>query len=320
MLLEVKNLKTYFFTRYGVVKAVDGVNFSIDRGETLGIVGESGSGKSVTASSIVRLIPRPAARIMGGEIWFEGRNLLAITEKEMREVRGKHIGIILQDPLTSLNPVFSVGYQIAEPLKIHRHMKGGALTREVARLLRLVGIPEPESRAANYPFQYSGGMRQRVVGAIALTCKPSLLIADEPTTSLDVTVQAQYLNLLRELQQQLNLGIIFITHDFGIVAKMCNRLAIMYAGRIVETGEVVELFDRPAHPYTEALLRSVPRLHDSVGRLYQIEGQPPHLDNLPPGCSFAPRCPSTMDRCRKEYPPLTRVSPGHAAICWRIKA
>lgn len=315
-LLHVENLRTHFFTRWGVVKAVDGVSFSLRERETLGLVGESGSGKSMTCLSILRLVPKPAGRIVGGRILFEGRDLLSVSEKEMRKYRGRKISMILQDPLSTLNPVFTVGAQVREPLRIHRLIGRDALKQRVLELLRLVRIPAAESRLENYPHQFSGGMRQRVVGAIAIACQPKLLIADEPTTSLDVTIQAQYLRLLKEIQRQSNLAIIFVTHDLGIVAKVCDRVAVMYAGRIVEATAVRELFGAPAHPYTQGLLRSLPRLDQRVARLASIEGTPPLLSRLPPGCPFAPRCSKVMPVCREQYPPTTLLTPSHEVACW----
>ncbi len=316
-LLEVKGLRTHFFTRRGVVKAVDGVSFSLRAGETLGIVGESGSGKSVTALSLVRLVPQPAARIVGGQVLLEGEDLLRKSEADMRRIRGAKIAMIFQDPLTSLNPVLSIGSQGTEAIPLPQGLRGPSLWERAVDILRKLKIPSPEQRMSNFPHQMSGGMRQRVVGAIAISCEPRLLIADEPTTSLDVTVQAQYLRLLKEIQAEAGLAILFITHDFGVVAKMCDRVAVMYAGRIVEMAGVRDLFTTPAHPYTEALMRSVPKLEEQVDRLYSIEGQPPAPDRLPLGCPFAPRCPYVMDRCRQEYPPEVTISRGHTASCWR---
>lgn len=314
--LEVRDLKTHFFTRWGVVKAVDGVSFSLGEGETLGLVGESGSGKSITCLSILRLVPKPAGRIVGGQILFGGHDLLALSEKEMRKYRGRQISMILQDPLSTLNPVFTIGAQVREPLRIHHLVEPDSLKQRVLELLRLVRIPAAESRLENYPHQFSGGMRQRVVGAIAIACQPKLLIADEPTTSLDVTIQAQYLRLLKEIQRQSNLALLFVTHDFGIVAKMCDRVAVMYAGRIVEQAAVRELFTAPAHPYTQGLLQSLPKLDQRVARLPSIEGAPPLLSNLPPGCPFAPRCPKVMPLCREQYPPTTPLTASHQVACW----
>jgi len=315
-LLQVKDLKTYFFTRSGVGKAVDGVSFSLHEGETLGLLGESGCGKSVTSLSIVRLVPKPAGRIVSGEVLFEGRDLLKLPEEEMRHYRGKKIAMILQDPLSTLNPVFSIGGQVAEPLRVHRVVPRSKIRERVSKLLSLVRIPAPETRLEDYPHQFSGGMRQRVVGATAIAAEPKILIADEPTTSLDVTIQSQYLRLLKDLQRESNLSIIFITHDLGVVARMCDRVAVMYAGKIVEELPVGELFDHPAHPYTEGLLRSIPQMDKRVRRFPSIDGSPPVVHQLPSGCAFAPRCPRVMDICRKEYPPVTRLQPTHTVACW----
>jgi oligopeptide/dipeptide ABC transporter ATP-binding protein len=315
-LLEVRDLKTYFFTRRGTLKAVDGVSFSLAPGETLAVVGESGSGKSVTALSLLRLVPEPAGRIVEGEILLEGQNILKLRPREMRRVRGSRISMVLQDPMTSLNPAFSIGDQVGEAVRLHQGVGGGELRRRVAEALSRLKIPSAESRMFDYPHQMSGGMRQRVSGAIALSCQPRLLIADEPTTSLDVTIQAQYMELLREIQERFQISIIFITHDFGIVAATVHKVAVMYAGKIVEMGTTEEIFDNPAHPYTEALLRCVPRSDRLEARLVDIPGQPPDLANLPSGCSFAPRCPKAMDRCWEAYPPEVEVSPGHVTKCW----
>ena len=316
--IEVKDLKTYFFTSRGVVKAVDGVSFGVKEGETLGLVGESGCGKSITCLSILRLVPRPAGHIVGGEIIFDGENLLSKNEREMRQIRGKRISMILQDPMTSLNPVFTIGDQVAEPVRIHQKLNKLMVWEKVKEMLRLVRIPSPEVRMREYPHQMSGGMRQRIAGAMVLSCQPHVLIADEPTTSLDVTIQAQFLRLLKEIQQQSNLSMIVVTHDFGIVAKVCDRLAVMYAGKIVESAPVRELFNNPVHPYTNALLNSLPKMEVKMDKLYSIEGQPPELHALPPGCSFAPRCPEAKDICMQEYPPQSAVKEGHYTSCWLI--
>jgi oligopeptide/dipeptide ABC transporter ATP-binding protein len=316
-LLEVKQLQTFFFSEQGtrVVRAVDGVSFTLTEGETLGIVGESGSGKTVTSMSILRLLPA-AARIVGGEIWFAGENLLTKSEREMRQVRGSQITMILQDPMMSLNPLFTIGEQIAEPLRIHRGLRGGTVIERIKEVLRGVRIPSPEVRMREYPHQMSGGMRQRIVGGISIACDPRLLIADEPTTSLDVTIQAQYLKLLKDIQQQNGLAMIFITHNIGIIARMCDKVAVMYAGRLVERAPVRMIFNQPAHPYTEALLHAVPSLTDRSERLWSIEGQPPDPANLPTGCPFNPRCPKAEDRCRREVPPEFQVGDNHYARCW----
>ena len=316
--LKVENLRTYFRTRWGEVKAVDGVSFELRKGETLGIVGESGSGKSVTMLSMMRLIPMPPGRIVEGSITLDGEDLLQLSESEMSKVRGSKIALIIQDPMTSLNPVLSIGNQVTEAIRIHQDIPKRSVMEKALEVLRKVNIPAAESRVRDYPHQMSGGMRQRVVGAIGISCQPLVLIADEPTTSLDVTIQAQYLKLLRDLQQESGLSLIFITHDFGIVAKMCDRVAVMYAGRIVEEGAVRDIFNAPSHPYTEALLASVPKMEEDVDRLYAIEGQPPLLHDLPVGCAFADRCQYVMDRCHEEYPPEFPVAEGHYSACWRL--
>lgn len=323
VILEVKDLRTHLFTKRRVVKAVDGVDFYLREGETLGIVGESGSGKSMTALSLLRLEPKPAGRIVSGEIWLNGENILEKSEKEMRKIRGRVISMILQDPQTSLNPVFTIGDQVIEALKIHnRGNDQRSLLERAIDVLRQVRIAAPERRVSDYPHQMSGGMKQRTVGAISISCEPEIIIADEPTTSLDVTIQAQYLRLLRDLQKATGLSIIFITHDFGIVAKMCDRVMVMYAGRIVEHGPVRAIFDQPSHPYTQALIHSVPKVEERVEQLFSIPGQPPALWDLPSGCRFAPRCMYADDRCHEEYPPsfagLSRDNE-HTADCWRLE-
>lgn len=315
--LKVEDLKTHFFTRSGVVKAVDGISFEVAKGETLGIVGESGSGKSMTAWSILGLVPQPTGKIIGGKIMYHGEDLLQKDESEMREIRGKGICMVMQDPLTSLNPVFTIGNQLIESLKMDSKESKATLIQKAIQLLSNVRIPAPESRLSVYPHQMSGGMRQRVVGAIAMSRAPSVLIADEPTTSLDATIQLQYLRLLKEIQAETGAAILFITHDFGVVARMCDRVAVMYAGKIVEQASVLELFDNPQHPYTEALLKSVPDLNEDVEFLPSIEGQPPTLDNLPEGCAFAPRCPHAFDKCNV-YPDEFSVDKDHVASCWRL--
>ena len=317
--LDVQDLQTHFRTKFGTVKAVDGVTFSLKRGETMGIVGESGSGKSVTVLSLMRLVPIPPGEIVGGKIFLDGEDILELSELEMVKVRGSKIAMILQDPMTSLNPVFQVGSQVGEAIHIHQKLQGNTLLDRVIHVLRQVKIPAAESRIKDYPHQLSGGMRQRVVGAISISCEPKVLIADEPTTSLDATVQAQYLKLLKDIQEESDLAIVFITHDLGIVAKMCDKVAVMYAGRIVETGNVRDIFYSPKHPYTEALLGSLPRLDVDVTRLDSIPGQPPALHDLPPGCPFAPRCKYAMDKCLEEYPPVYTINEGHSARCWRLE-
>ena len=316
-LLEVRHLSTHYVSARGarVTRAVDDVSLTVGEGETLGIVGESGSGKTTLALSLLRLLP-PAARIVSGEIWFEGEDLLTKSHREMRRVRGKRIAMILQDPLASLNPLFTVGDQVAEPLRVHEGASRGSAWAQARELLRAVRIAAPETRAREYPHQLSGGMRQRIVGAIAISCGPRLLIADEPTTSLDLTIQAQYLRLLRDLQRERGLAMIFITHNLGIVARMCDHVAVMYAGRLVEAGPVVRIFSSAAHPYTQALLESIPRMADGRKRLTAIDGQPPDPVALPPGCAFHPRCPKVLERCRREAPPEVRVAASHTSRCW----
>ena len=316
-LLELVNYSTHYVSARGtrVTRAVDEVSLALEAGETLGVVGESGSGKTTLALSILRLLP-PAARRVSGEILFEGENLLDKSPNEMRRIRGKRIAMILQDPMASLNPLFSIGDQVSEPLRVHESMPRRSAWARARELLKSVRIPAPESRVREYPHQMSGGMRQRIVGAIGISCEPRLLIADEPTTSLDLTIQAQYLNLLRELQVQHHLALIFITHNLGIVAKMCDRVAVMYAGRLVESGPVRQIFNTPKHPYTRALLESIPRMSDSRSRLTAIDGQPPDPAALPTGCAFHPRCPDVMDRCRSEAPGETQVAPGQTTRCW----
>jgi oligopeptide/dipeptide ABC transporter ATP-binding protein len=316
-LLELDNLSTHYVSARGtrVVRAVEGVSLRIYPRETLGIVGESGSGKSTLALTILRLLPR-AAQIASGRMMFEGEDLLQKSEAEMRRIRGKRIAMILQDPMASLNPLFTIGDQVAEPIRVHEGTGRTEAWRRAFDLLKAVRIASPQTRLRQYPHEMSGGMRQRIVGAIAVSCEPRLLIADEPTTSLDVTIQAQYLNLLRELQRAHGLALIFITHNLGIVAKMCDQLAVMYAGRVVEQGPVRQVFNAPTHPYTQALLNSIPRLSNSDRRLAAIEGQPPDLAALPPGCAFAPRCPSVLDRCRITSPPEITTGDGYTVRCW----
>jgi oligopeptide/dipeptide ABC transporter ATP-binding protein len=316
-LLQVTELETHYVTFGGarVVKAVDRISFTLNEGETLGIVGESGCGKSTTCQSIVGLLPA-AARIVGGSIAFRGEELTHKRPREMRRIRGAEIAMILQDPMASLNPLFSIYRQVAEPAYYHRAMRGRSLRKRVRELLNAVRIPSPAERMREYPHQMSGGMRQRIVGAIALSGGPKVIIADEPTTNLDVTIQAQYLDLLKDLQQQAGIAIIFVTHNLGIVARMCDRLAVMYAGKIVESGSVRELFDTPHHPYTRALLGSMPKL-GSKEPLLAIPGQPPDLANLPSGCAFHPRCREAMPECAGAEPEDVRVAAGRTARCWR---
>src|SRR2546425_5617189 len=318
-LLEVRDLRTYIYTRRGVVHAVNGASFSVQRGETLGIVGESGSGKSMTCLSIMRLVPEPGGRIVSGEILFNGEDLLHKSPEEMRQVRGAQIAMILQDPMASLNPAFTVGTQIAEPLRLHRGLRGREVRTRVVELLQQVGISAPEQRVTAFPHQMSGGMRQRVAGAIAISCQPSLLLADEPTTSPDVTIQTQYLRLLKDIQRETGLGMVFVTHDLGIVAKLCDRVAVMYAGRIVETGTTRDIFNRPRHPYTIGLLNCLPTLRRGRERLTAIEGQPPDLAHVPPGCAFAPRCALAEPRCAETRPRLEAAGPEHLVACLRAE-
>jgi oligopeptide/dipeptide ABC transporter ATP-binding protein len=314
--IEVQDLRTHLVTRWGTIKAVDGVSFAVSEGETLGLVGESGSGKSMTCLSIVRLVPRPAARILGGRVRLDGEDLLPKSEREMQQIRGRKVAMVLQDPMSSLNPVFSIGMQMREPIAMYHGLRGRPLTERAANLLASVRIPSPAARLRAFPHQLSGGMRQRVVGAMAIAAPPRLLIADEPTTSLDLTIQAQYLALLKELQQRHRLAMIFVTHNLGIVARMCDRVAVMYAGRIVEMGPVRAIFKAPAHPYTRALLQSIPRLGAKLDRLTAIDGQPPDLARLGAGCAFAPRCPEAMERCWREAPPEITLSGGRVTRCW----
>ena len=317
-LLELRGLSTHYESARGtrVTRAVDDVSLSLERGKTLGIVGESGSGKSTLALSIMRLLPT-AARIVGGQIRFEGEDLLAKSPREMREIRGKRIAMILQDPMASLNPLFTVGDQVSESLRVHEGASRKTAWTRARGLLEAVRISAPAARMTEFPHQMSGGMRQRIVGAIAVACEPRLLIADEPTTSLDLTIQAQYLSLLRELQREHDLAMIFITHNLGIVAKMCDAVAVMYAGRVVEAGPIRQIFNKPAHPYTRALLDSVPRLtDDSHARLPAIDGQPPDPSAPPAGCAFHPRCPQALERCREQAPPSLTVAVAQTARCW----
>lgn len=315
-LLEVKNLKTSFFTHVGEVKAVNDVSFDVYEGQTVGIVGESGSGKSVTSMSIMRLIA-PPGKIVDGQIIFEGKDILKLSEKEMRDIRGNKISMIFQDPMTSLNPVFTIGNQLIEAIKIHNKVSKAQAKKRSIEMLKLVGIPTPERRLSQYPHEFSGGMRQRVMIAMALSCNPKLLIADEPTTALDVTIQAQILDLLKKLQQQLKMSIILITHDLGVVADICQKVIVMYGGIIVEEGTVDDIFYNPKHPYTWGLLRSVPKMHLGLKkRLVPIEGQPPDLLKPPKGCPFAPRCEYAMRVCLQVRPPLFEVGDGHRSRCW----
>lgn len=315
-LVEVKNLKTYFFTEDGVVPAVDGVDFSIKEGETLGIVGESGCGKSVTSLSILRLVPSPPGKITDGEILFRGENLLQKSEAEMRKIRGNDISMIFQEPMTSLNPVFTVGEQIAEAIELHQGLDKKQAMDKAVEMLKLVGIPSAEKRVYDFPHQMSGGMRQRVMIAMALSCNPSLLIADEPTTALDVTIQAQILELMKDLKKKLNTSIMLITHDLGVVAEMAENVLVMYAGKVVEYADVKTIFKEPRHPYTIGLMESIPRLDQPREKLYVIEGTVPNPFEMPKGCRFHPRCPEARDICINREPALIADN-NHQVCCWK---
>ncbi len=318
-LLEIKNLKTYFYTDYGVVKAVDGINLHVGEQETLGIVGESGSGKSVTGLSLLRLIPSPPGKIVEGDIVFQGHNLLLLREKEMRKIRGNKISMIFQEPMTSLNPVFTIGNQIAEAITLHQGLKRKEAYEKTIEALRMVGIPGPEERIKHYPHQMSGGMRQRVMIAMAISCEPALLIADEPTTALDVTIQAQILDLLRDLKQTLNMALILISHDLGVIAEMADRIAVMYGGSIMEYAHASEIFRHSRNPYTRGLLRSLPYHQKRKSRFKTIPGQVPDPLNLPDGCKFHPRCDMVINICRDIEPEFEEVIPGHWSKCHRSR-
>lgn len=316
-ILEVSDLRTVFWSRKAKVHAVNGVSFHLNRGELLGVVGESGSGKSVTMMSIMKLLPMPPAEIVSGKALLGDRDLLSLDARELRKVRGAEIGFVFQDPMSSLNPVLTVGYQLMEPLRTHLGLSWSAARRRAIELLALVGIPLPQERIKDYPHQFSGGMRQRVMIAIALACKPRILIADEPTTALDVTIQAQVLELVKKLRREIGMGIVWITHDLGVVAGIADRVMVMYGGSVVECAAVDELFENPRHPYTRALLATLPRVDmPSNERLKSVAGQPPHLTVLPESCPFAPRCPHAFDRCHAARPPLLPVGEGHDAACW----
>lgn len=318
-LLEVRNLKTYFETEDGTVPAVDGVDFWLDKGTTLGIVGESGCGKSVTSLSIMGLIPNPPGKVVEGEILFEGEDLLKKSEAEMRRIRGNEISMIFQEPMTSLNPVFTIGNQIMEAIILHQKLSKADARAKAIEMLRLVGIPSPEKRIDEYPHQLSGGMRQRVMIAMALSCNPKLLIADEPTTALDVTIQAQILDLMRKLRDELGTAIMLITHDLGVVAELCEQVVVMYAGKIVERGDVKTIFARPTHPYTLGLLGSIPKLNSDQRRLQAIPGVVPNPAFMPKGCRFHPRCKYAVEQCKLAQPTLTDLGNGHEVACWRYK-
>ena len=319
-LLVVDDLATYFYTRRGVTKAVDGVSFTLEAGETLALVGESGSGKSVTCLSLVRLVPEPAGRVVRGRVLLDGEDLLRKSPNEMRRVRGRKIATVLQDPMTSLNPSLTIGVQVGEVLRLHQGVRGRALRGRIVDALKRLRISAADTRVHQYPHQFSGGMRQRVSSAIALSCAPQLLIADEPTTSLDVTIQAQYLELLKEVQASAGVAVILVTHDFGIVAANADRVAVMYAGKVVEMGTTLQVFNDPRHPYTRALLRCLPDVGLKREQLVEIGGQPPDLAHLPPGCPFAPRCPERQPICEQAFPEAVTVEDGHTASCWLASA
>ena len=319
-LLDVRDLQTQFATSGGIVRAVDGVSWDVQAGETVALVGESGCGKSVSALSVMRLVAAPAGRIVGGEILFKGRDLLTVSEDEMRRVRGREITMIFQEPMTSLNPVLSIGRQLTETLEIHLGMTPAQAQARAAEMLSLVGIPDGARRLRQFPHQFSGGMRQRIMIAMALSCDPALILADEPTTALDVTIQAQILELMKSLSRRLGVAILMITHNLGVVARYADRVNVMYAGKIVERGTAREIYGDPRHPYTLGLLRSVPRLDEPRrAKLRPIPGQPPDLSRLPAGCSFAPRCAYVVDRCREQVPPLDEVAGEHVSACWLAK-
>ncbi|MDX6559740.1 MAG: oligopeptide transport system ATP-binding protein [Blastocatellia bacterium] len=313
--LSVKDLRTYFETEDGTVKAVDGISFELRQGETLGIVGESGSGKSVANLSVMRLIPNPPGKIVSGSIMFDGRDMLALTPREVRDIRGKRIAMIFQDPMTSLNPFMRISKQLMEVTQLHLGHTREQARAHAIKMLEHVGIPDAQERMDSYPHEFSGGMRQRVMIAMALSCQPELLIADEPTTALDVTIQAQILELIKRIKEETGASVILITHDLGVVAGMTDHILVMYAGKIFEQAKTTELFERPGNPYTRGLLRSVPDPNDEQGKLYQIPGLPPDLAHLPPGCPFAPRCERAEDVCRREFPPYVQLTPDHYSLC-----
>ena len=315
-LVEFKGLKTYFYTEEGIVKAVDGVTFNIRPGETLGVVGESGCGKSVTAMSLMRLIPNPPGKIAGGEILFKGQNVFDLSDEEMRKIRGNAISVIFQEPMTSLNPVFTIGYQIGEVLELHQNMDKVQAEKKSIEMLKLVGIPRADEIVKSYPHELSGGMRQRAMIAMALACNPELLIADEPTTALDVTIQAQILDLMRNIKEKLNTSIMLITHDLGVIAEMADYVVVMYCGKIIEEAPVRELFANPMHPYTVGLLNSKPVINKDIDRLYSIPGQVPNPIGLPDDCHFCPRCEKVMEKCKAEEPHLINVNENHKVACW----
>ncbi|UFJ43304.1 ABC transporter ATP-binding protein [Brevibacillus humidisoli] len=315
-MLEIKGLQTHFFTDHGEIPAVDGVDLYIKKGEVLGVVGESGCGKSVTSLSVMRLVPHPPGKIVGGSITFKGEDLVAASERRMRQLRGNQIAMIFQEPMTSLNPVYTIGDQISETVRLHRKMGKKEARQHAVEMLQKVGIPRAESIVDEYPHQLSGGMRQRVMIAMAMSCDPELLIADEPTTALDVTIQAQILDLMRKLNKESGTAIMMITHDLGVVAEMCDRVVVMYAGKVVEEGDVRSIFKNPQHPYTRGLIQSVPRMDEKRERLYSIAGNVPTPGSMPKGCRFAPRCESVVDQCHEAMPELVSVEKGHKSRCW----
>ncbi len=315
-LVEIKNLKTYFYTEDGIVKAVDDVSFNIREGEIIGVVGESGCGKSVTAMSIMRLIPSPPGKIVGGEILFEDKNILELKGDEIRKIRGNDIAVIFQEPMTSLNPIFTIGYQIEEVIMLHQKLNKAQARGKAVEMLKLVGVPRAEDIVKCYPHELSGGMRQRAMIAMAVSCNPKLLIADEPTTALDVTIQAQILDIMKDLKKKLNTSIMLITHDLGVIAEMAEYVVVMYAGKVIEEAPVIELFENPMHPYTEGLMKSKPSLDKDVDRLYSIPGQVPNPINMPEECYFCARCPKAMDICRKKQPPTYEIRKGHKVACF----
>jgi oligopeptide/dipeptide ABC transporter ATP-binding protein len=315
-LLQVRDLSVSILRQEKTLSLIDGISFHVHAGETLGLVGESGSGKSTTGLALLRLTPRSTWPLTTGEVLFDGHDVLRMSDSQLLAIRGRDISMVLQDPMASLNPAFTIGKQIEEALAVHRRCEKSERRSRAIEALRRVRIPAPEQRVDDYPHQISGGMKQRVVGAIALACEPRLLIADEPTTSLDVTIQSQYLDLLKDLQRELGMAMVFVTHDFGVVAKMCDRVCVMYAGHIVETAPVKTIFRKPAHWYSSALIQSVPQLGTKAERLISIAGSPPKIDERPHGCRFSPRCPNAQARCHAEPPPLKEIAPGHTALCW----
>lgn len=318
-ILEVKGLKTYFYTEEGVLPGVDGLDFTLEQGKVLAIVGESSCGKSVTSLSILRIVQSPPGRIIAGEILYNGKDLLKLSERDMRKIRGNDISMIFQEPMTSLNPVLTCGYQISEAILQHKDLSRSSAREKAIRMLKKVGIQSPETRYNCYPHELSGGMRQRVMIAMALCCSPELLIADEPTTALDPTIQAQILELIGDLQRETGMTVVYITHDLGVVAETCRRAIVMYAGRVMETADVRDLFRSPAHPYTAGLMKAMPKLNEKCGRLYSIEGNVPNFADMPAGCAFHDRCPVRMDICARERPGVCTVGPEHTVCCWRAQ-